>query len=87
MATILRAGALAPLMLSFAAPALAGAANDLRANEEAVLQLDYKGQLQMMVRDIGSSPTNDEATTNFNFRRKPPGAEGLRRHAQPARSD
>lgn len=35
-------------------------------DEEGVLQLDYKGQLQMMVRDIGSGPTNDEATTNFN---------------------
>lgn len=56
-------------------------------DEEGVLQLDYKGQLQMMARDIGSGPTNDKATTNFNFRRNRLALRDLRRHAQPARPD
>jgi len=37
--------------------------------DEGALQLDYKGQLQMTVRDTGSGDNNDDTTTNFNFRR------------------
>lgn len=33
------------------------------------LQLDYKGQFQMTVRDTGSGPGNDNSTMSFNFRR------------------
>jgi hypothetical protein len=38
-------------------------------NDEGTLQIDYKGQLQMTVRDTGSGDNNDDSTTNFNFRR------------------
>lgn len=38
-------------------------------NDEGALQIDYKGQFQMTVRDTGSGDNNDDTTTNFNFRR------------------
>ncbi|HBA89723.1 MAG TPA: porin, partial [Geobacter sp.] len=38
-------------------------------NDEGALQIDYKGQFQMTVRDTGSGENNDDSTMNFNFRR------------------
>ena len=38
-------------------------------DDEGALQIDYKGQFQMTVRDTGSGEDNDDTTTNFNFRR------------------
>lgn len=69
MTTIVKAGALAALMLGLTAPAVAGPQMTFGPDEQGVLQLDYKGQLQMTARDTGSGPTNDDSTTNFNFRR------------------
>ncbi len=60
--------ALAGSML-FAGTAFAGPQMTFGPNEEGVLQLDYKGQLQMTVRDNGSGPNKDDATMGFNFRR------------------
>jgi len=57
------------LLLGLAAPAIAGPQMTFGPEDKGVLQLDYKGQFQMSVRDIGSGPNNDETTTNFNFRR------------------
>lgn len=69
MTTMRRVGASAALMLGLAAPAFAGPQMTFGEDDKGVLQLDYKGQLQMSVRDTGSGPNNDEATTNFNVRR------------------
>lgn len=59
----------AALMLGLAAPAFAGPQMTFGENDKGVLQLDYKGQFQMSVRDTGSGANNDDTTTNFNFRR------------------
>lgn len=53
----------------FAAQAFAGPQITFGPNDKGVLQLDYKGQFQMTVRDTGSGVNNDDTTTNFNFRR------------------
>lgn len=69
MTTITRAGAAVALTVGLVAPALAGPQMTFGDNDQGVMQLDYKGQLQMAVRDTGSGPTNEDTTTNVNFRR------------------
>lgn len=59
----------AALMLGLAAPAMAGPRMTFGPDDEGALQLDYKGQFQMTVRDTGSGANNNDTTTNFNFRR------------------
>ncbi len=59
----------AALVLGLAAPAFAGPQMTFGPEDQGVLQLDYKGQFQMSVRDTGSGPNNNDATTSFNFRR------------------
>lgn len=59
----------AALMLGLAAPAMAGPQITFGPDDMGVLQLDYKGQFQVTVRDTGSGTNNDDTTTNFNFRR------------------
>ena len=49
--------------------AFAGPKMTFGPNDEGALQLDYKGQFQMTVRDTGSGENNDDNTMNFNFRR------------------
>ncbi len=53
---------------------LAGAAHagpQIRFGPEnqGVLQIDYKGQFQMILRDTGSGENQDDSTATFNFRR------------------
>jgi hypothetical protein len=67
--TIKKIGAAAAVMLGFAGPAVAGPEMTFGPDGKGSLQLDYKGQLHMTVRDIGSGPNNDDTTTNFNMRR------------------
>jgi len=62
-------GASAALVLGLAAPAMAGPQMTFGPDDKGILQLDYKGQFQMSVRDNGSGPNNDDATTSFDFRR------------------
>ena len=57
------------LLLGLAVPAFAGPQMTFGPEDKGVLQLDYKGQFQMSVRDTGSGVNNDDTTTNFNFRR------------------
>lgn len=52
-----------------AGTAFAGPRMTFGPNDEGALQLDYKGQFQMTVRDTGSGENNDDNTMNFNFRR------------------
>lgn len=52
-----------------AGTAFAGPKMTFGPEEQGALQLDYKGQFQMTVRDTGSGDDNDDTTTNFNFRR------------------
>ena len=52
-----------------AGTAFAGPKMTFGPEEQGALQLDYKGQFQMTVRDNGSGEDNDDTTTNFNFRR------------------
>lgn len=59
----------AALMLGLAVPAFAGPQMTFGENDKGILQLDYKGQFQMTVRDTGSGANNNDTTTNFNFRR------------------
>jgi len=49
--------------------AYAGPKMTFGPDDEGALQLDYKGQFQMTVRDTGSGENNDDNTMNFNFRR------------------
>ncbi|OGU10674.1 MAG: porin [Geobacteraceae bacterium GWC2_58_44] len=49
--------------------AFAGPRMTFGPDDEGALQIDYKGQFQMTVRDTGSGDDNDDTTTNFNFRR------------------
>ncbi|WP_243371044.1 selenite/tellurite reduction operon porin ExtI [Geotalea sp. SG265] len=60
---------LAAGLLLVAGTAFAGPRMTFGPEEEGALQLDYKGQFQMTVRDSGSGANNDDTTTNFNFRR------------------
>ena len=52
-----------------AGTAFAGPKMTFGPNDEGALQLDYKGQFQMTMRDNGSGENNSESTANFNFRR------------------
>jgi len=52
-----------------AGTAFAGPKMTFGPNDEGALQIDYKGQFQMTVRDTGSGDNNDDTTTNFGFRR------------------
>jgi len=69
MTTVGKISASPALMLVLAAPAMAGPQMTFGPDDKGVLQLDYKGQFQMSVRDTGSGANNDDTTTNFNFRR------------------
>lgn len=69
MTKIGKISASAALMLGLAVPAFAGPQMTFGPDDKGVLQLDYKGQFQVSVRDNGSGPNNDDATANFNFRR------------------
>ncbi len=53
----------------FAGTAIAGPQMTFGPEDKGVLQLDYKGQFQMTVRDSGSGDNNEDSTSNFNFRR------------------
>ena len=52
-----------------AGTAFAGPQMTFGPNNEGLLQLDYKGQFQLMVRDTGSGATKSDTTADFNFRR------------------
>ncbi|WP_026841277.1 selenite/tellurite reduction operon porin ExtI [Citrifermentans bremense] len=52
-----------------AGTAFAGPKMTFGPNDEGALQLDYKGQFQMTLRDTGSGENNSDSTMNFNFRR------------------
>jgi hypothetical protein len=52
-----------------AGTAYAGPQMTFGPNDEGLLQLDYKGQFQMLMRDTGSGPAKDDQTNEFNFRR------------------
>jgi hypothetical protein len=52
-----------------AGSAFAGPQMTFGPDDKGMLQIDYKGQFQMTVRDQGSGDNNDDTTTNFNFRR------------------
>ncbi|MDD2541579.1 MAG: selenite/tellurite reduction operon porin ExtI, partial [Desulfuromonadaceae bacterium] len=64
-----RIPALAIGFAMFAGTAFAGPQMTFGPDDKGTLQLDYKGQFQMTVRDTGSGDKNDDTTTNFNFRR------------------
>lgn len=65
---VLRWSAVALLSL-LATTAIAGPQMNFGPNNEGMLQIDYKGQFQMIMRDTGSGPDNDGNTSQFNFRR------------------
>ncbi|MBW4056625.1 MAG: porin [Proteobacteria bacterium] len=72
MITMFKAGKLSALAIGLtlmAGTAFAGPQMTFGPNDEGTLQLDYKGQFQMTVRDTGSGDNNTDTTTNFNFRR------------------
>lgn len=52
-----------------AGTAFAGPRITFGPEDQGALQIDYKGQFQMSVRDNGSGAEGDDTTTNFNFRR------------------
>jgi hypothetical protein len=52
-----------------AGTAFAGPQMTFGPEDKGALQIDYKGQFQMTVRDTGSGDNNADTTTNFNFRR------------------
>ena len=52
-----------------AGTAFAGPQMTFGPNNEGTLQLDYKGQFQVMARDTGSGSSKDGSTADFNFRR------------------
>jgi len=68
--TKIRLAALAALgSLMIASAALAGPQMTFGPDNQGTLKLDYKGQFQVVARDIGSGANDDEHTYNFNFRR------------------
>lgn len=69
MTNIGKISASAALVLGLAVPAFAGPQMTFGPEDKGVLQLDYKGQFQMSVRDTGSGSGDDNTTMNFNFRR------------------
>jgi len=64
-----RIPALAIGLTLMAGTAFAGPQMTFGPNDEGALQIDYKGQFQMSLRDTGSGENNDDNTANFNFRR------------------
>ncbi|ABB30775.1 phosphate-selective porin O and P [Geobacter metallireducens RCH3] len=52
-----------------AGTAFAGPRITFGPEDQGALQIDYKGQFQMTVRDNGSGADGNSTTTNFNFRR------------------
>jgi hypothetical protein len=56
-------------LIALAAPVLAGPQMTFGPDDQGVLQIDYKGQFQMLLRDTGAGPDNDDAAMSFNFRR------------------
>lgn len=56
-------------MAMLAGTAYAGPQMTFGPEDQGALQIDYKGQFQMTVRDIGSGPDKEDSTMNFNFRR------------------
>jgi hypothetical protein len=59
-------------VVTFSLAATAASAGPLMTfgpDNEAVLQIDYKAQVQMIYRDIGSGPDGTDSTTLFNIRR------------------
>lgn len=64
-----RISTMAAGLLLVAGTAFAGPKMTFGPDDEGALQIDYKGQFQMTVRDTGSGDNNDDTTTNFNFRR------------------
>ncbi|MBT0652073.1 selenite/tellurite reduction operon porin ExtI [Geomobilimonas luticola] len=72
MIKITKAGRISTMaagLLLVAGTAFAGPKMTFGPDDEGALQIDYKGQFQMTVRDTGSGDNNDDTTTNFNFRR------------------
>lgn len=69
MKKISKISAAVAIMLGLAAPALAGPQITFGPNDKGTLQLDYKGQFQLSVRDNGSGIDNNASTTSFDFRR------------------
>lgn len=61
--------ALAVGVTMLAGTAYAGPQITFGPEDQGALQIDYKGQFQMTVRDTGSGPQKDDTTMNFNFRR------------------
>ena len=64
----LPAALLAGLALT-ASPAFAGPQIRFGPENQGVLQIDYKGQFQMIFRDTGSGPDKEDSTYEFSFRR------------------
>ncbi|MDW7643845.1 MAG: selenite/tellurite reduction operon porin ExtI [Desulfuromonadales bacterium] len=60
-------GALAGMLL--ATSALAGPTWQFGPEDKGLLKFEYKGQFQLSHRDTGAGEDNDEAATEFNFRR------------------
>ncbi|MEI7816492.1 MAG: selenite/tellurite reduction operon porin ExtI [Desulfuromonadales bacterium] len=52
-----------------AGTAFAGPQMTFGPNNEGSLQLDYKGQFQVVTRDTGSGPSKDDSSADLNFRR------------------
>ena len=52
-----------------AATATAGPQIPFGPDNQGVLQIDYKGQFQMIMRDTGSGPDGQDSTSQFNLRR------------------
>jgi hypothetical protein len=57
------------LLMMLAISAYAGPQMNFGPDNQGTLQLDYKGQFQMTVRDTGSGENNDDTTSAFGFRR------------------
>lgn len=64
-----RIAAVATGLLLMAGTSFAGPRITFGPEDQGALQIDYKGQFQMTVRDSGSGENNNDTTTNFNFRR------------------
>ncbi len=60
---------LAILFGPLAGAAHAGPQVRFGTDNQGVLQIDYKGQFQMILRDTGSGENKDDSTASFNFRR------------------
>ncbi len=69
MKNISKISAAVAIMLGLAAPAIAGPQMTFGPNDKGTLQIDYKGQFQLSVRDNGSGTNNEASTTSFDFRR------------------